>query len=273
MKKIKTLITDKNFDDIFVFIINIMSKSISIVQIDKNQSNWVEQFLTRNKQKVFNTLQDKITTLYLLQKSNALEPVTLDDILKISPEFIKAIVVANKSKDQGHKVNQLVATVLLYNLGAISLSDKVYVENSRFREVFLANNGTDARNIRSMLKSIPLPEKPLMVVGGITVTKAKKIEPTRKMVQDGQEMTICNFCDSAIFNDKGICGYCREGFTENRPDFSIVEDQDYDHYDDPDYEVKFYDRQYLGGEPDDNYYDTKYDIYDEDYDYEEPELY
>ena len=132
-----------------------MSQNISILQIDQNPSGWISQFLTANNQAVTNTIQDKITTLYLLQNSRLLVPVSLDDIFQISSNFIQGIILANKQSDQGDKTNRLVALVLLYNLGAVNPADSQYITNPRFNEVFLSNTSLTGNNVRSALTPKP----------------------------------------------------------------------------------------------------------------------
>ena len=150
-----------------------MSQNISITQIDQNLGNWIAQFLTSNGQQVTNTIQDKITTLYLLQNAKLLAPVALDDILQVSHEFIQGIILANKQSDQGDRTNRLVALVLLYNLGAVNPNDHQYMKNPRFNEVFLVDNNQPltGNNIRSALTpaaiSIPSAPKPFVATPSV----------------------------------------------------------------------------------------------------------
>ncbi|CAH6419212.1 Hypothetical protein HVR_LOCUS410 [uncultured virus] len=152
-----------------------MSHNISIVQIDQNPGNWISQFLVSNGQPVTNTIQDKITTLYLLQHAKLLAPISLDDILKISQEFIRGIVLANNQPDQGDKINRLVALVLLYNLGAVKADDHQYINNPRFNEVFLSdiNQQSTADVIRYTL-TLPQVAKPFVTTPQVTTPQVAK---------------------------------------------------------------------------------------------------
>lgn len=123
--------------------------SISIIQIDQNIGDWNSQFLKANNHTITNTIQDKITTLYLLHYGKLLTLVSLDDIFVLSEEFIKGIIMANGHQDQGLNTNRLSVTIILYNLGLINPDDYTYIQNPKFNDVFLVSDSAD--NIRTIL--------------------------------------------------------------------------------------------------------------------------
>ena len=249
-----------------------MSQTVSILEIDQNPGNWISQFLISNQQQVTGTIQDKITTLYLLQNARMLNPVSLDDIFQLSPSLLQGIVLANQQPDQGERINKLAALILLYNLGAIDQNDHTYISNPRFNEVFLSNDQlSNGRDLRSALivrpvvaaPSVPTrpvvatpsaptrpvvatPSAPITVGRAITVTRPTAVDQrqateTRTITENGRRQLICQMCQSWIFNDRNICGMCSN--PEEMPEQIRLEiENNFDDYD-PNFE-DFYDQGY-----------------------------
>lgn len=89
-----------------------MTDKIWLIDIDINENNWVNDFLTSNQEPFVSELQNKITAVYFLIKLDRLASTSINELDKLSKSFIQGLLTANNIKS----VNQITD---LYNLSTV----------------------------------------------------------------------------------------------------------------------------------------------------------
>ena len=109
----------------------------SILEVDDiTHNDWVITFLIQNGMTINNNVQDKINALYLLKSGNLLSPISIDDVFKLSTEFIKGIVQVNNYKENNDFEGRLYVLIILHNWGNLREEDNTYIRNKRFLNLF-----------------------------------------------------------------------------------------------------------------------------------------